>query len=97
MKQYNNLIRRNDLLVNKYTIKGKSTIVDTNIGRFVLKGYNKSDIYRYLASRNFEYFPKIIDIDDNSIMYEYIDNIEYDNAQKAFDLIHLIALLHSRI
>ncbi len=96
MKQYKSLLERNDLKVNKYTIKGKTTIVDTPLGQFALKESKGNDIYRYLSSRNFDYFPKIIDIDNNNIMFEYLDDISYDDSQKAFDIIHLIALLHSK-
>lgn len=96
MKQYKILLDKNDLKVNKYTIKGKATIVDTPLGQFALKKGKKSDIYKYLSSRNFDYFPKIIDADNNSIMFEYLDDINYDQSQRAFDIVHLIALLHSK-
>ena len=90
MKQYKNILKKNDLMVNKYTIKGKSVIVDTPKGLFVLKKSKGNDIYKYLSSRNFNYFPKIIDYDDNVIMFEYLDTIFYDDSQKAFDIMHLI-------
>lgn len=96
MKQIKNILDRNDLKVNKYTIRGKATIVDTPLGQFVLKKNKGNNIYKYLISRNFEYFPKIIDMDNDNIMYEYLDNIDYDNNQKAFDIMHIIALLHSK-
>ncbi len=96
MKFYKNILNKNDLKVNKYTIKGKSTIVDTPLGQFVLKKNEGNNIYRYLISRNFDYFPKIVDIDDDAVMFEYLDDISYDDSQKAFDIIHLIALLHSK-
>ena len=96
MKQYKNILDRNDLKVNKYTIKGKSTIVDTDTGRFVLKQNKGNKIYNYLISRNFKYFPKILDSDNNINMFEYLDSIDYDNDLKAFDLIHIISLLHSK-
>ena len=96
MKQYKNLIDRNGLKVDKYTIKGKSTIVNTPLGRFVFKENKGNNIYKYLISRNFEYFPKIIDMDDKYIMYEYLEQIDYDDEQNAFDLIRIVALLHSK-
>lgn len=96
MKQYKSILNKNGLKVDKYTIKGKATIVDTKKGHFVLKENKGSDIYKYLSSRNFLYYPKIVDFDDNSIIYEYLDNIKYDNDQKAFDIIHLTALLHTK-
>lgn len=96
MKQFKNLLDKNDLKVDKYTIKGKTTIVQTPLGQFALKEKKGNNIYKYLSSRNFEYFPKIIDEDNENIMFEYLDDINYDDSQKAFDLIHLVALLHSK-
>lgn len=90
------LINKNQLQVNKYTIKGKSTIIDTQKGKFVFKKNNGHDIYKYLSSRNFNYYPKIIDYDKEIILFEYLDNINYDNNQKALDIMHLISLLHSK-
>lgn len=96
MKTINELLNKNGLKVKKYTIKGKATIVDTPLGSFVFKAARNKNIYKYLSSRNFEYFPKVIDSNGNEIMYEYLDNIDYDNSQKAFDIMHLISLLHSK-
>lgn len=96
IKPYKRILSKNDLMVNKYTIKGKATIVDTNKGHFVLKDNSGINIYDYLLSRHFEYFPKIIDYDNNYILFEYLDDIKYDNSQKAFDIMHIIALLHSK-
>ena len=96
IKKYKDLLSKNDLSVSKYTIKGKATIVDTNKGHFVLKKNTGNDIYKYLLSRNFEYFPKIIDYNNDYILFEFLEDINYDNSQKAFDIIHLIALLHSK-
>lgn len=96
LKQYKELLDKHDLKVNKYTIKGKTTIVNTPLGQFALSENKGNDIYKYLKSRNFNYFPNVFDYDKDSIMFEYIDNINYDDSQKAFDIIHLIALLHSK-
>lgn len=96
MNRFKDILDRNDLTALKYTIKGKSTIVNTPLGQFVLKEKKDNDIYKYLLSRNFNYFPKVIDSNDDITMYEYIDNVEYDEDEKAFDLIHYLALLHSK-
>jgi len=96
MKKYKNILKKNDLMVTKYTIKGKATIVDTPKGRFVLKDNKGNNIYEYLQSRNFDYFPKVIDIDNDSILFKYLDNINYDNDQKAFDIMRVLGLLHSK-
>ena len=64
MNNYKNLIIKNDLKVNKVTIKGNITIISTPLGQFVL--------------------------------YEYLDEIKYDNNEKARDYIKLLALLHNK-
>ena len=96
MRQFSNILKKNGLEVLKYTIRGRATIVKTPLGQFVFKKNNGRDIYKYLSSRNFEYFPKIIDFDNDNIMYEYLEDIDYDKEQRAFDIIHLISLLHSK-
>ncbi len=96
MKQYRDIISKNDLKVNKYTIKGKTTIVDTPLGQFALKKRKGNDVYKYLVSRNFDYFPNIVDYTNDSIMFEYQEDVDYDDSQRAFDIIHLVALLHSK-
>ncbi len=96
MKQYKKILDRNDLKVNKYTMKGKTTIVETPLGQFALKEGNNKNIFKYLSSRNFDYFPKIIDNDDMVSMYEFVEDVDYDDNQRAFDIIHIVALLHSK-
>ena len=96
MKLFKKILDKNDLKVDKYTMKGKTMIVNTPLGQFALKKGNLDNIYRYLLSRNFEYFPKVIDSNEDSTIYEFVDDVKYDNEQRAFDLIHTIALLHSK-
>ena len=96
MKLFKKILDKNDLKVDKYTMKGKTMIVNTPLGQFALKKGNLDNIYKYLLSRNFEYFPKVIDSNEDSTIYEFVDDVKYDNEQRAFDLIHIIALLHSK-
>lgn len=96
MKLFKKILDKNDLKVDKYTMKGKAMIVNTPLGQFALKKGNLDNIYKYLLSRNFEYFPKVIDSNEDSTIYEFVDDVKYDNEQRAFDLIHTIALLHSK-
>lgn len=96
MKLFKKILDKNDLKVDKYTMKGKTMIVNTPLGQFALKKGNLDNTYKYLLSRNFEYFPKVIDSNEDSTIYEFVDDVKYDNEQRAFDLIHTIALLHSK-
>lgn len=76
-----------------YINKGKSCIVKTKDKNIVIK---KSDIkvYEYLKSRGFNYYPSIIEFDNNYIITEYIEEIETPEDQKILDLIDLVSLLH---
>lgn len=96
MNNYINLINKNNLIINKITIKGNSIIINTESGKYVIKKYKDINIYDYLLSRDFNYFPKIIDYDSDYMLTEYIEEIEYDIDEKASDLFKLLSLLHSK-
>ena len=96
MNKYKNLIKKNDLKVNKVTIKGNLTIISTTLGQFVLKENKGIKIYDYLLSRGFNYFPSIIDYDNEGILFKYIQPVDYNYNEKARDLVKLLTLLHSK-
>ncbi len=83
----------------RYTIKGKTTILETTSGDFVVKQKNQKikNLYEYLKSRNFDYFPNLIDNTRNDVdVFEYVNEIEMPIEQKANDLIELMSLLHNK-
>lgn len=83
----------------KYTIKGKTTILETTSGNFVVKEKTNDlkDLYKYLESRSFNYFPKLIDSSRRDVnVFEYVKDTDMPSEQKAEDLINLISLLHNK-
>ncbi len=87
----------------RYTIKGKCTILETTSGNFVVKNKPKNkdlnSIFSYLKSRGFNNFPECygnFNRNDDSMVYEYIEDNEVINPNKSEDLINLIALMHSK-
>ena len=99
MKKINDLLREYSIKPYRYTKEGKAVIVDTNEKRYVIKEhFNKDEkIYNYLASRNFNYYPKILnDNNDDYQIMEYIDQYNIPSEQKIIDLVDLVALLHSK-
>ena len=83
----------------KYTIKGKTTILETTSGNFVVKdkSNNLKELYTYLESRSFNYFPKLIDNSRKDVnVFEYIEGTDMPSEQKAQDLIDLVSLLHNK-
>ncbi|MBE6144002.1 MAG: hypothetical protein E7169_00285 [Firmicutes bacterium] len=92
-------------ILTKYTLKpyryekhGKTTYIDTNNGRFVIKKNNKDEeILNYLKSRNFDYIPSTIsNQEDEYEISEYIEETNIPIEQKIMDLIDLVSLLHNK-
>lgn len=99
MNKINKLIDNYDLRLNKYTIKGKTILLDTDKGLLALKNKtrsNDSNILSYLDSRSFNYYPKIIYDSDDYVVSEGIKEIDMPIEQKMSDLIDLVSLLHSK-
>lgn len=98
MKTLNTSLKKYGLVANEYRKEGKATIVSSNQGRYVAKekSQNREDnIYEYLDSRNFSYYPKIIsDREDDFSITEYVEEIAMPDEQKMLDMIELVALLH---
>ena len=81
----------------RYTIKGKATIIETTSGDYIIKDKNKDirELYKYLESRGFTYFPKLIDGSRKDVnVFEYIEDIKLPKEQKFDDLIDTLSLLH---
>lgn len=83
----------------RYTIKGKSTILETTCGNFIIKPKNKdiNELYTYLTNRGFMNYPKIIDSSRDEVnVFEYVEDIKLPKEQKCDDLIEIIANLHNK-
>ena len=85
----------------RYTIRGKTTILETTSGNFVIKKRPKDkdlvSIFNYLKSRDFNYFPNIYnEVRDDIYVYEYVEESNVINPQKSEDLMTIVALLHSK-
>jgi len=82
-------------MINKITLKNGVRIINNS---YVIKKKNKDliNMYNYLLSRSFDYFPEIIKEDENEIYYKYIESQKEPKEQQILDLIHLITLLHSK-
>lgn len=80
---------------SKITLKKSVRIIDDC---YVIKKKKASlkNTYHYLLSRSFDYFPQIIDEDDDYFYYEYIPDTEEPREGKIIDLITILAVLHSK-
>lgn len=98
MKRISETLKKYDIKPHRYAKNGNVTIVDTEMGSFVIKKNNRNkEVFNYLKSRSFDYFPKSInDIEEEFEIVEYVDSIDYPNEQKIMDLINLVGLLHNK-
>ncbi len=100
MKKIRQILTKHELKPKSYEFKGKAVIVTTEKGKFVLKSKTRNkntNIYNYLDSRAFNYYPKIItNQNEDYEMTEFLDEVEMSDDQKMLDLINLVSLLHSK-
>ena len=84
----------------KVTVKNSVKILNCSTGNYVIKNKSNTNIkelYSYLSSRGFDYYPKLIEDNRSEInMFLYIDDCSIDNEQKLIDLILLVSLLHNK-
>ena len=95
MKELLPILKKHDLRTNSYETRGKVIIINSNKGKLVLKKKENNNIYNYLETRSFNYFPSYINDDEYNIM-EYIEEVEMPKDQKMLDLINLVSLLHNK-
>lgn len=98
MNQLNKVLRKYELKPKCYRKNGNVTIVDSRKGTYVVKEKKENrneNIYKYLDSRNFNYYPIRIDNDEDKYQItEYIEEIKMPEEQKVIDMIDLVSLLH---
>jgi len=83
----------------RYTIKGKTTILETTSGDFIVKEKNNDikSIYNYLKSRNFDYFPSLIDGTRRDVnVFMKLEDTLMPKEQRIDDMIDLVSLLHNK-
>lgn len=80
----------------KYQKNGKVLLLETKENKYAFKeNSNNIDIYNYLNSRSFNYYPKVItDKLDQFEITKYEEEINMPIEQKISDMISLVSLLH---
>lgn len=101
MHKTTELLDKYGLCPKKYTIIKSVKLIDTDHGTFVMKPkkrMDKSNVYQYLLSRNFDCFPRPInDVNHDSYeIFPYVIEFTMPKEQKAVDLMYLMSLLHNK-
>lgn len=96
----NNYVRKiaseYNIPINKITIKNNTRIIDDKIVLKKKKNNDLNNVYKYLKSRSFDYFPEPITIDNLYEVYPFLEDTYEPSEQKAADIMHLLGLLHSK-
>ena len=95
MKEINELIR--EYKPNGYKKIKNVILIKTKDNKMIIKKkQNTNNIYDYLNSKSFRYYPKIINENENYRITEYIEEVKMPLEQKMIDMINLVSLLHSK-
>lgn len=97
MLKINEVLKKNELKPRKYIKNNNVMFIETDNGKYAVKknSHNKH-IMDYLKSRSFNYFPKIINEDEEYSISNYIESYNIPTEQKILDLIDLVSLLHNK-
>ena len=97
-KELRELFDHNHIITKKITIKNNVHIIDSGKEQFVIKKREKSlnELYKYLKSRSFDYFPELLYQTEHYDIYRYIEDVEISKEERSEDLIKLLTLLHGK-
>ncbi len=100
MNDCRDLLKKYNLIPKSFYKKDKVRIIESKDKKYVLKEKkrDKKDLFEYLTSRNFSFFPRIYNDDQNDSfeIYDYIEEINMPKEQKAEDIVNLMTLLHNK-
>ena len=97
-KELRELFDKNNIITKKITLKNNIRIIDTGTNLYVIKKrhHKLNELFKYLKTRGFEYYPEIIYQTKNYDIYQYITFVEIPKYEKANDIIKLTTILHNR-
>lgn len=97
-KEIYSIIKKYNLHPKSYLKKKSIYIINDNKESLAIKlNTSNYDIYKYLSSHDFIYFPKFYnDVDDNYDILEYFPDLSVNKEQKINDYIKILAFLHQK-
>ena len=98
MKKYREVLEKYHIKPISYVKRGKSLIIETKENKFAIKENIKNpDIYDYLNSRSFDYYPKVLNQrSDPFELSEFKSELNIPEEQKLEEMLKITALLHSK-
>lgn len=97
-KELRELFDQNQIITKKITLKNNVRIIDTGEEQLVIKRREKelTELYKYLKSRAFDYFPDMLYQTDNYDIYRYVEDTNISKEERADDIVKLVTLLHGK-
>jgi len=97
-RELRNLFDENSIIVKKITLINNIRIVDTGDEKLVIKKRkeNLDELFQYLKSRSFNYFPEIVYKTSNYDVYRYVGDTKLEREEKILDIVKIVTLLHSK-
>lgn len=98
MNNLRKYFEENNCNIKSYKIVKSCKIIETDKGKFVYKeNTNNYDTYDYLKTRDFNFFPNILNDKNSSFeLTEYVEEKAIPKEQKLSDLIHISGILHRK-
>lgn len=97
MKQIHDFLKNHQIRPTRYEKNGNVYFIEVNGEKYAIKKNDKeNNIYRYLDSRSFNYYPEIYLKEDGIEVMRVVSDLDYPKEQKMHDFINLLALLHSK-
>lgn len=98
MSSIKEICRHFGITPTKYTLLKNVTIVESDKECLVIKKKfrDKKELYSYLSSRSFSYYPELLYETEDYEVYPYLEDVTYPTEQRSLDLIYLMSLLHNK-
>ena len=99
MKKLKDFLNSYNLRLEKYKEKGKTIIINTNNGKYIVKDnkyIDKEKLFNYLDSRSFNNYLRPIYSNNDYDVYNYIEEFNTPYEQRAIDIINIISFLHNK-
>ena len=98
MNEIERILKKHNLHPKSYRKNKKTTIIETLDNKYVVKlNANNYDIYNYLNSRDFNYYPpNYNNSNDNYDLSLYVDDYSIPSTQRMEDLVKTLAVLHHK-
>lgn len=97
MLEIKEFLSSNKIKPLRYKQNGNTTLIETDNNKLILKKSKMNkEMFDFLETRSFNYYPKVIAYDEDYMLSEYIEETKIPKETKMQDLLDLVSLLHNK-